>query len=138
MANLTIEILGPLDTTLKTAGFYCDKDIQITLSGAENITPKNIKSGITILGVTGSYGGESSSDPIPDEKRIQNLILGESAPKSKITFPVGYYDKQPTLNLSLNNTIIKSGNIKKDITILGVTGTAETITEEQLQTLEAL
>lgn len=138
MANLTIEILGPLDTTLKTAGFYCDKNIKITLSGAENITPQNIKSGVTILGVTGSYGGEPSSDPVPDDKRIQNLILGGSTPKSTITFPVGYYDKQPTLNLSLNNTIIKSGNIKKGITILGIPGTVEEITEEQLQALEAL
>lgn len=138
MDNLTIEILGPLDTTLKTAGFYCDKNIKIMLSGAENITPENIKSGVTILGVTGSYGGEPSSNPVPDDKRIQNLILGGSTPKSTITFPVGYYDKQPTLNLSLNNTIIKSGNIKKDITILGITGTVEEITEEQLQALEAL
>ena len=138
MNNLTIEILGPLDTTLKTAGFYCDKNIKITLSGAENITPQNIKSGVTILGVTGSYGGEPSSDPIPDDKRIQNLILGGSTPKSTITFPVGYYEKQPTLNLSLNNTLIKSSNIKKDITILGITGTVEEITEEQLQALEAL
>ena len=138
MNNLTIEILGPLDTTLKTAGFYCDKNIKIRLSGAENITPQNIKSGVTILGVTGSYGGEPSSDPVPDDKRIQSLTLDGSAPKSTITFPVGYYDKQPTLNLSLNNAIIKSGNIKKDITILGITGTVEEITEEQLQALEAL
>ena len=138
MDNLTIEILGPLDTTLKTAGFYCDKNIKITLSGAENITPENIKSGVTILGITGSYGGEPSNNPVSDDKRIQSLSLGGSTPKSTITFPVGYYDKQPTLNLSLNNTIIKRGNIKKDITILGITGTVEEITEEQLQALEAL
>ena len=138
MNNLTIEILGPLDTTLKTAGFYCDKNIKITLSGAENITPLNIKSGVTILGVTGSYGGEPSSDPVPDDKRIQSLTLDGSAPKSTITFPVGYYEKQPTLNLSLNNILIKSKKKKKGITILGIPGTVEEITEEQLQALEAL
>lgn len=58
------------ETTLKTAGKYCPKDINIVINDA-NLTPENIVKGKNILGVIGT----AASGPIYDNSIILN---GES------------------------------------------------------------
>lgn len=135
--NLTITLKGPTNPALKTAGCYCDKNILIVLSGAENIIPTNIKKGVTILGVSGEYEGGGSTQPIVTNTS-RTVILGSGTPTLTPSFEVGLYNAAPTVTFNIDNTIIKSTNIVSGITILGIKGTAETITEEQLQALEAL
>lgn len=81
-----------------------------------NIVAGNIKDGVTILGVTGSY------DPIPD---LGTLNVTPSTSAQTIT-PSGLdgWDEVDVAPVSSNiDPNIQAGNIKDGVTILGVTGT---------------
>lgn len=81
-----------------------------------NITPSNIKDGVTILGVTGSF------DPTPD---LGTLNVTPSTSAQTIT-PSGLdgWDEVDVAPVSSNiDPNIQAGNIKDGVTILGVTGT---------------
>ena len=58
---MNIKILNKQGATLLTAGKYCAEDIAVTID-AKNLIAENIKNGVEILGVTGSYEGESSGE----------------------------------------------------------------------------
>ena len=83
-----------------------------------NITPSNIKDGVTILGVTGEFG------PTPD---LGTLNVTPSTSAQTIT-PSGLdgWDEVDVAPVSSNiDANIQAGNIKDGVTILGVTGTLQ-------------
>lgn len=54
-----VDIYSTEGATLKTAEKYCEEDIKISIAKEEleKLIPSNIKSGVTILGITGTYTG---------------------------------------------------------------------------------
>lgn len=88
----------------------------VTSSIDANIQAGNIKSGVQILGVTGSYTGSGSPT-------YQQKTVTPSASQQVVSADSGYDAlSQVTVNGSAN---LVAGNIKKDVTIFGVTGTLE-------------
>lgn len=49
-----VKITSKNGAVLKTAGKYCQDDIDISLKDADKLIPENIKEGVSILGVTGT------------------------------------------------------------------------------------
>ena len=88
----------------------------VTASIDANITAGNIKKDVEILGVIGSY------DPQPNLDTL-NVTPSTSAQTLTPTSPVDGFDEvvvsAVTSSIDAN---IAAGNIKKDVTILGVTG----------------
>ena len=91
----------------------------VTSSIDQNIVAGNIKSGVTILGVTGSYNPEPVLEPVSVTPSTSGQLIlptsGSDGYNSIVVNPV---------TSSIDNNITAS-NIKKDVTILGVTGTFE-------------
>lgn len=90
----------------------------VTSAIDENITAGNIKDGVTILGVTGTV----------EEANNTTLAVTPSTSAQSLT-PTSPYTGFNEVNVSavtssIDNNIT-SGNIKKDVTILGVTGSYE-------------
>jgi hypothetical protein len=86
----------------------------------ENIQSQNIKDGVTILGVEGTY--------VPPAPSLQNKSVTPTTSVQEISADSGY-DGLGVVNVagvtsSIDPNIV-SGNIKKDVEILGVTGTLE-------------
>ena len=90
---------------------------QIKQDKDENLTPQNIKKDVTVLGITGTY------DPKPN---LQSKTATLSAEENQV---IGYdsgYDglstvTVPKVTASIDNKLVP-GNIKRDVTILGITG----------------
>lgn len=61
--TIDVSITSADGVTLATEGKYCPKNIKVAPDSASkaNLVAGNIKSGVAILGVTGSYAGESVS-----------------------------------------------------------------------------
>ena len=86
----------------------------------ENIVSSNIKSGITILGVEGTY--------VPPAPSLQNKSVTPTTSAQEISADSNY-DGLGVVSVagvtsSIDNNIV-AGNIKKDVEILGVTGSFE-------------
>lgn len=99
---------------------------KVTSSIDPEITSENIRKGVEILGVTGTY----APDPSMEDKYIQ------PATYEKEVYPdegYSYFDKVTiapvTSSIDLN---IAPTNIRKNVTILGVEGTLEPINGEQI------
>lgn len=119
----------------------------------KNLVPQNIKKGVTILKVTGTLEG-GGSEPVLQEKTVDSSTVSQEVTSSqgydglsKVTVNPYTLDtktvdpstSQVTVNSSVDGlssvTVtavtssidqnISAGNIKKDVTILGVTGTYE-------------
>ena len=95
-----------------------------------NIVAGNIKKNVVILGVTGSYEGGGS--PNLQNKSVtpltsQQTVQADSGYDGLDTVTVGAVDA------SIDNNIV-AGNIKKDVVILGVTGSYEGGGSPTLQT----
>lgn len=92
----------------------------VTASIDDDIKPENIKSGINILGIDGSYSGDMN---------IENNVSAEPKTTPVIVTPSDGYDamSKVTINAvtSAIDTNILAENIKKGISILGVEGTLE-------------
>lgn len=87
----------------------------VTSSIDSNIQAGNIKSGVNILGVSGTYTGGGSN--------YQQKTVTPSASQQVVSADSGYDAlSQVTVNGSSN---LVAGNIKKDVEIFGVTGTLE-------------
>lgn len=83
-----------------------------------NITAGNIKSGVTILGVTGNVV-ELNGETVSVTPTTSSQTITPTAPKNAIT------EVSVSAVTSSIDANIQAGNIKKDVTILGVTGTYE-------------
>lgn len=87
----------------------------VTASIDANIQAGNIKAGVQILGVVGEYSGGGSN--------YQQKTVTPSASQQVVSADSGYDAlSQVTINGSSN---LVAGNIKKDVSIFGVTGTYE-------------
>lgn len=103
-----------------------------------NIIPTNIRAGVSVLGIEGNLEPDK-----PDQSKTVNPTTQEQV----IRADTGYELAQVTINpvTSAIDSNITQGNIKKDVTILEVTGTYEpnlqnksvTITENGTSTVTA-
>lgn len=84
---------------------------RITSAIDSNIIASNIKSGVTILGVAGSYQTPTQT---------KSMTLGASAPSS-VTPDSGYHLSSVAPNI--DTSVIKGENIRHGVNILGVQGT---------------
>ena len=113
-----------LNLTLGTSDITGERDAPdgtawnkvIILRNINVLKPENIRAGKTILGIVGTYAGES----------VQliggSISLGAAAPTTPLTPPTGY-DGFSSVAVTVDPTVIKPENIKAGVTILGVLGT---------------
>lgn len=91
-----------------------------------DIRPENIKSGIEILGVTGTY----APDPSMEDKYIY------PSTNEKTVYPdegYGYFDKVTIAPVTSSiDSDIKASNIRENVTILGVEGTLEPVKGQEI------
>lgn len=103
--------------TYQPGAGYAWNRIDVTVD-SDVLKAENIRAGKKILGILGNYAGES----------VQliggSISLGAAAPTTPLSPPTGY-DGFSSVAITVDSTIIKPENIKKDVTILGVTGTYE-------------
>lgn len=125
-ANLQVINVGPSTSyyestpSLPYIGYSKVEIMPVTASIDQNIQAGNIKNGVTILGVTGNYTGTVINN--------QNKTVNSSTSSQTVTYDSGYTGlNQVTVNAvtSSIDSNITAGNIKKDVVILGVTGTYE-------------
>lgn len=89
----------------------------VTSSIDQNITASNIKDGVTILGVTGTY------DPQPN---LQSKSVNPTTSAQTVSPDSGYDGLSQVSITAVTSAIdanIAAGNIKDGVTILGITGT---------------
>ena len=124
----------------------------VSIASAEQnkIVAENIRTGISILGITGSYEGSGSGDTSDATATAADILSGQtayissgkttgtmanngavygviSAKAESYTVPVGYHNGSGTVSIaSAEQDKIIPGNIKDGITILGVTGSLTT------------
>lgn len=101
-----------------TDGFDSFKVNPVTSNIDSNILPKNIKRGITILGVEGNY--------IPEN--LQSKVVNPTTAVQNVTYDDGYEGLNNVQVNAVTSTIdenITAENIKLGVSILGVDGTLE-------------
>ena len=146
-ANANIAVASKSGATIPK-GYYNGSG-KVAISGSANIVSGNIKKGVNILGVTGTLEQNTGIDTTDATASASDILTGKTAyvAGSKITgtmanrssatikvskkgtavgIPNGYY--RNSYAAIDNNAVadLVEGNIKKGITILGVTGTLET------------
>lgn len=98
---------------------------EVTSTIDENIIPENIKTGTTILGVRGTFGGA---------KRQTKTVYPTTS--YQVIRPDSGFDVLTQVNIQpVTNSIdgnIKSENIKKGVNILGIGGTLDEIKSEEV------
>ena len=86
-----------------------------------NLSPSNIVSGVSILGVTGT----ANVQPPQANLTTGTFLYGMAAAPSTLTPPSGYDGfSQVTPTIGFNPTLLPA-NIKDGVTIMGVTGTLD-------------
>ena len=85
-----------------------------------NATAAQILSGTEQNPITAYVNGNKITGAMPNRGGVTGTITDASTPYS---IQNGYHDGSGTV--SVDNTNLSAGNIKKDITILGITGTYE-------------
>ena len=128
-----------LDTTLHTAGKYCNKNILVKSSDS-NLIAENIKKDVSIFGVTGSYAGVDVSDTTATQGDVLSgkYFYGADGMKTEGTIPV-HTETSIILNAGTGDQYVPAGHysdiltklvlnpdaaskIKQGEVILGVTG----------------
>lgn len=103
----------------------------VSIPGDSDLRSENIRQGVTIFGVTGSYIKTEVVDAVLQNKSV---VPGRTAQYITPDVDSGYNGLwQVTVAGSSN---LASYNIKKGVTIFGVTGTLETQTSEEVVTGE--
>ena len=99
--------------------YYKEVNVGAVTSAIDsNITPTNIRAGVSILGVQGN---------LEPDKPNQTKTVDPSTETQVVTADIGYELESVTVNAvtSSIDSNITPENIRKDTTILGVTGTLE-------------
>lgn len=128
-----------LETTLHTAGKYCDKNILVKSSDS-NLVAENIKKDVSIFGVTGSYAGVDVSDTTATQGDVLSgkYFYGSDGVKTEGTM-TDHTETSITLNAGTGDQYVPAGHysdiltklvlnsdaaskIKQGEVILGVTG----------------
>ena len=104
------------DQTAVASGRYTTG--AVTVAGDANLNAANIKSGVSIFGVSGSYTGSGSgtSDPVLQEKSLRPGASGSTVR------PDDGYDGLSVVYVTGDADLVAS-NIKSGVEIFGVTGT---------------
>ena len=128
-----------LETTLHTAGKYCDKNILVKSSDS-NLIAENIKKDVSVFGVTGSYAGTDVSDTTATQGDVLSgkYFYGSDGVKTEGTM-TDHTETSITLNAGTGDQYVPAGHysdistklvlnsdaaskIKQGEVILGVTG----------------
>lgn len=128
-----------LETTLHTAGKYCDKNILVKSSDS-NLIAENIKKDVSVFGVTGSYAGADVSDTTATQGDVLSgkYFYGSDGVKTEGTM-TDHTETSITLNAGTGDQYVPAGHysdiltklvlnsdaaskIKQGEVILGVTG----------------
>lgn len=116
-------VAGTINTKTGTytipAGYH-DGTGTVGISSTEQnkITKYNIRSGVTILGVSGEYGGGTS---ISTQDKTASLQFSSSSTAPAVINPDTGYDAMTSVTINYPNNL-SANNIKHGITILGVAG----------------
>lgn len=146
---MNIKINNKNGITLQTSGTYCDEDILVQIDNT-NLIGKNIRQGVSILGVEGTYEGSSGIDTSNATATANDILSGKTAYVNgeKVTGTIepiytentaGGLTIFPTTNDQilekgkyLNERVViygdsnlKAENIKFGVSIFGVNGTYE-------------
>ena len=125
LETLTVSPSVSLATYTPSTGYDGFDEVTVNAVTAaidNNIVAGNIRTGVEILGVTGNYSGGGAS-PV-----IDSLNVTPTTSAQQITAPEGTDGYSPVNVSAVTSAIdanITAGNIKKDVTILGVTGNYE-------------
>ena len=88
-----------------------------------NLTAENIRSGTVIAGITGQY--PSSTYPLNGSDNTADLDSATFNAKIKSSANFEWFSSDGTRYTQAGDADITAGNIKKDITIFGATGTVD-------------
>lgn len=117
--KVTKTISSKTETYTIPAGYH-DGTGTVGISSTEQnkITKYNIRSGVTILGVSGEYGGGTS---ISTQDKTASLQFSSSSTAPAVINPDTGYDAMTSVTINYPNNL-SANNIKHGTTILGVTG----------------
>lgn len=117
MSDISLELTNIHGMRLQTDGKYCDGNIIITPTLEDKTVTEN---GIYMPG-TGYAGiGSITVNTQGGTMQSKSVTLGSSAPAT--TTPDQGYAGLSSVSYTVDSSMIKSSNIKKDATILGVSG----------------
>ena len=105
----------------ETGAYYDKVSVDAVTSSIDpNISPLNIRKGVSILGVDGN---------LEPDKPDQNKTINPTTNNQVVVADTGYELASVTVNAVTNEIDgnIQPNNIKKDVEILGITGTLDTI-----------
>lgn len=108
------------DTLVPSSGYDGISKVNFELTDANpTLVAANIRNGVKIMGVTGTYGQLQSKD----------VALGAAMPSA--VSPATGYTGLSQVTFTKDTSVVKADNIKNGVQILGVTGTYETPTESK-------
>ena len=117
----------PTDVTPDT-GYALSK---VSVTSPDNLTAGNIKKGVEIAGVTGTYDKELTTAQVSVEDVVFETEVEGRTDAVFISTPAGYDGMtEATLVNNLKTTTLKPENIKKGVTIMGYEGTYEAPSRE--------
>lgn len=108
------------NTLVPSSGYDGISKVNFELTDASpKLTPGNIRNGVKIMGVTGTYG----------QLQTKNVALGAAMPST--VSPATGYTGLSQVTFTKDTSVVKADNIKNGVQILGVTGSYETPTESK-------
>ena len=129
--NLTVNPMTSVQTFTPTQGHTGFGEVNVnavTSTIDSNITAENIKAGVSVLGVVGSY---EAPEPVVQDKTVNPTT------SSQVISPDEGYDALSSVTVNAVSSSIDSnivaGNIKQGVTILGVEGTVEELNGTTLE-----
>lgn len=108
------------NTLVPSSGYDGISKVNFELTDASpKLIASNIRNGVKIMGVTGTYG----------QLQSKNVALGAAMPST--VSPATGYTGLSQVTFTKDTSVVKADNIKNGVQILGVTGSYETPTESK-------